>query len=123
MKVIALHEPPRGAWCGSLFHVEDDGRLTASVLIRTASFERFGDRWRFRTLAGAGIVADSDPAYEAAECRHKASALIAAAREAARVAGGARRARGLRGQPGGGSRNCKAPGVHLRGSAGGEPAG
>jgi len=36
--------------------------------------------------AGAGIVADSDPAYEAAECRHKAGALIAAAREAARIA-------------------------------------
>jgi anthranilate synthase component 1 len=37
--------------------------------------------------AGAGIVADSIPAYEAAECRHKAGALIAAAREAVRVAG------------------------------------
>ncbi|MBO9698521.1 MAG: chorismate-binding protein, partial [Sphingopyxis sp.] len=36
--------------------------------------------------AGAGIVADSDPAYEAAECRAKAAALLAAAREAARVA-------------------------------------
>jgi para-aminobenzoate synthetase component 1 len=75
MKVIALHEPPRGAWCGSLFHVEDDGRLTASVLIRTASFERFGDRWRFRTLAGAGIVADSDPAAELAETDAKIRAL------------------------------------------------
>ena len=39
------------------------------------------------SVAGAGIVADSVPAYEAAECRHKAGALIAAAREAARVAG------------------------------------
>jgi anthranilate synthase component 1 len=37
--------------------------------------------------AGAGIVADSDPAYEAAECRAKAAALLAAAKEAARVAG------------------------------------
>ena len=36
--------------------------------------------------AGAGIVADSDPEYELAECRHKAGALIAAAREAARIA-------------------------------------
>jgi anthranilate synthase component 1 len=32
--------------------------------------------------AGAGIVADSEPAYEARECRAKAGALIAAAREA-----------------------------------------
>jgi para-aminobenzoate synthetase component 1 len=45
------------------------------VLIRTASFERFGDRWRFRTLAGAGIVADSDPAAELAETDAKIRAL------------------------------------------------
>ena len=75
MKVIAGHEPPRGAWCGSLFHVEDSGRLTASVLIRTASFERVGGRWRFRTMAGAGIVADSDPAAELAETDAKIRAL------------------------------------------------
>ena len=36
--------------------------------------------------AGAGIVADSDPAYEQRECEAKAAALLAAAREAARVA-------------------------------------
>jgi para-aminobenzoate synthetase component 1 len=75
MKVIAGHEPPRGAWCGSLFHIDDDGRLTASVLIRTASFERAGETWGFRTLAGAGIVADSDPAAELAETEAKIRAL------------------------------------------------
>ena len=75
MKVIAGHEPPRGPWCGSLFHIEDDGRLTASVLIRTAAFERMDGRWRFRTLAGAGIVADSDPAAELAETDAKIRAL------------------------------------------------
>src|SRR3546814_12710718 len=32
--------------------------------------------------AGAGIVADSDPAYEQRECQAKAGALLAAAREA-----------------------------------------
>jgi len=74
MKVIAACEPPRGAWCGSLFHIDEDG-LTASVLIRTASFERVGGRWRFRTLAGAGIVADSDPASELAETEVKILAL------------------------------------------------
>ena len=36
--------------------------------------------------AGAGIVADSNPAYEQAECEAKAGALLAAAREAVRVA-------------------------------------
>lgn len=75
MKVIAGHEPPRGAWCGSLFHIEDDGRLTASVLIRTASFCRSDGRWTFRTLAGAGIVADSDPEAELAETGAKILAL------------------------------------------------
>ncbi|MFC7377363.1 anthranilate synthase component I family protein [Brevundimonas sp. GCM10030266] len=74
MKVIAAHEPPRGPWCGSLFHIED-GRLTASVLIRTAAFEREGQVWRFRTLAGAGIVADSDPSAERAETEAKIRAL------------------------------------------------
>jgi para-aminobenzoate synthetase component I len=75
MKVIAAHEAPRGPWCGSLFHIGDDGGLTASVLIRTASFERVEGRWRFRTLAGAGIVADSDPASELAETEVKILAL------------------------------------------------
>ena len=75
MKVIAAHEPLRGPWCGSLFHIEDDGRLTASVLIRTASFEFVDGLWRFRTLAGAGIVADSDPAAELAETEAKIRAL------------------------------------------------
>jgi len=74
MKVIAGHEPPRGPWCGALFHL-DEGRLTASVLIRTAGFERDGEGWRFRTLAGAGIVADSDPAAELAETEAKIRAL------------------------------------------------
>ena len=75
MKVIAAHEPPRGPWCGSLFHIGDDGGLTASVLIRTASFERAEGRWRFRTLAGAGIVADRDPASELAETEVKILAM------------------------------------------------
>lgn len=75
MKVIAAHEPPRGAWCGSLFVIDDEGRMEASVLIRTAAFERREGVWRFRALAGAGIVADSDPAQERAETGAKIRAL------------------------------------------------
>ena len=75
MKVIAAHEPPRGPWCGSLFHIEDDGRMTASVLIRTAAFLRIADRWTVRAQAGAGIVADSIPMAELAETEVKISAL------------------------------------------------
>ena len=36
--------------------------------------------------AGAGIVADSNPDYEQRECEAKAGALMAAAREAVRIA-------------------------------------
>lgn len=75
MKVIARHEPPRGPWCGSLFHLGEGGALTASVLIRTASFERSDGHWRFRALAGAGIVADSDPQAELDETDAKICAL------------------------------------------------
>lgn len=75
MRVIAAHEPPRGPWCGSLFLLDDAGGLTASVLIRTASFERSDGVWTWRALAGAGIVADSDPALELAETEIKITAL------------------------------------------------
>jgi len=75
MKVIADLEPPRGPWCGTLFVLDEVGRLTASVLIRTASFERVEGVWTFRALAGAGIVADSVPAAELAETEVKFSAL------------------------------------------------
>lgn len=75
MKVIATHEPPRGAWCGSLFVLDEAGALTASVLIRTVSFVREHGCWRWRTLAGAGIVADSDPSAELAETDAKIAAI------------------------------------------------
>lgn len=75
MKVIAGHEPPRGPWCGSLVLREGAEQLTASVLIRTLAFEQRGGRWHWRTQAGAGIVADSDPAAEAAEVLCKISAI------------------------------------------------
>jgi para-aminobenzoate synthetase component 1 len=75
MKVIAGHEPPRGPWCGSLFLIDDDGGLTASVLIRTAGFVRQRGVWHYRTLAGAGIVADSEPEAELQETTAKIRAL------------------------------------------------
>ncbi len=77
MKVIARHEAPRGPWCGSLFGLglAGDGALTASVLIRTAGFDRDEAGWRWRALAGAGIVADSDPRAEREETEAKIRAL------------------------------------------------
>ncbi len=75
MRVIAGHEPPRGPWCGSLFLRDGAGALTASVLIRTVGFWREERGWAFRTLAGAGIVADSDPVSELAETEAKIVAV------------------------------------------------
>lgn len=75
MKVIAAHEPPRGPWCGSLIWLDDQGGLSSSVLIRTAAFRRTDGLWRYRTLAGAGIVADSDPGAELAETEAKILAI------------------------------------------------
>lgn len=78
MKVIADHEPPRGPWCGSLVHIDDTGRMTASVLIRTIALWREDSRWRFRTQAGAGITAGSDPQGELEETEAKIAAIRAA---------------------------------------------
>jgi para-aminobenzoate synthetase component 1 len=75
MKVIAALEPPRGPWCGALFWAGLDGAFESSVLIRTAAFVEVGGGWRFRFDAGAGIVADSDPAGERAETEVKALGL------------------------------------------------
>jgi para-aminobenzoate synthetase component 1 len=75
MKVIADHEPPRGPWCGSLVHIDDAGRMTASVLIRTVALWRDADRWRFRTQAGAGITAGSNPQAELEETEAKIVAI------------------------------------------------
>lgn len=82
MRVIAGLEPPRGPWCGSLFRVDPDGGLDSSVLIRTAAFVETDGGWRFRTLAGAGITADSDPVAERLETEAKIAGLRRALTEA-----------------------------------------
>ncbi len=79
MKVIAALEPPRGPFFGSLFFAGSDGAFDSSVLIRTAAFERSETGgWDFELRAGAGIVADSDPASERRETETKASAILRA---------------------------------------------
>ena len=83
MKVIAGLEPPRGPYCGSLFWAGADGRFDSSVLIRTVLFEKGPDGWSLEARAGAGIVADSDPAAERAETEDKMAAIARALLEAA----------------------------------------
>jgi len=82
MKMIAELEPPRGPFFGSLFWAGLDGALDSSVLIRTAAFTEDEAGWSFEARAGAGIVADSDPADERRETEAKIDALRQALREA-----------------------------------------
>lgn len=77
MEVIAALEPePRGIYCGSLGWIAPGGeRAQFNVAIRTLAIEG-GDA---RLGLGAGIVADSVPAEEWAECLTKARFLAPAA--------------------------------------------
>ena len=73
--------------------VDFSGNLDTAIAIRTMVW-----RGEQATLqAGAGIVADSDPADEDLECRNKAQALLTAAAAARRLPPLARRSRGTRG--------------------------
>ena len=83
-QIIAELEPEtRGAYAGGVGYFSPDGNLDSCIVLRTGVVKD----GLLHVQAGAGIVADSDPAYEQRECEAKAGALIAAAREAVRVAG------------------------------------
>jgi anthranilate synthase component 1 len=83
-EIIAELEPEtRGAYAGGVGYFAPDGTLDSCIVLRTAVLKD----GVMHVQAGAGIVADSDPAYEQRECEAKAGALLAAAREAVRVAG------------------------------------
>ncbi len=83
-QIIAELEPEtRGPYAGGVGYFAPDGSVDSCIVLRTAVVKD----GVMHVQAGAGIVADSDPDYEAAECRYKAGALVAAANEAARVAG------------------------------------
>jgi para-aminobenzoate synthetase component 1 len=76
MELIGAHEGAgRGPYCGTLAWFGFDGAMDSSVLIRTAICSVDGLRWGVAFNAGAGIVADSDPAEEAQETVTKAASL------------------------------------------------
>ena len=82
-QIIAELEPEtRGPYAGGVGYFAPDGSVDSCIVLRTAVVKD----GVMHVQAGAGIVADSDPAYEQRECEAKAGALIAAAREAARIA-------------------------------------
>jgi anthranilate synthase component 1 len=83
-EIVAELEPEtRGPYAGGVGYFAPDGSVDSCIVLRTAVVKD----GTMHVQAGAGIVADSDAAYEQRECEAKAGALIAAAREAARVAG------------------------------------
>jgi len=72
MEIIEELEPVRrGIYTGSAGYLSATGDMDLNLLIRTV-LVKDGTAW-FQT--GAGIVADSDPAFEYAETLHKAAAM------------------------------------------------
>nr|WP_183955641.1 anthranilate synthase component I [Sphingobium fontiphilum] len=82
-EIIAELEPEtRGAYAGGVGYFGPDGNMDSCIVLRTAVLKD----GVMHVQAGAGIVADSDPAYEQRECEAKSGALLAAAREAVAIA-------------------------------------
>ncbi|WP_020178497.1 anthranilate synthase component I [Methylopila sp. M107] len=88
MQIIdELEKDKRGVYAGSVGYFGADGDMDTCIVLRTAVVKD----GRIHVQAGAGIVADSSPASEQAECVNKAKALFRAAEEARRFASASRR--------------------------------
>src|SRR5437870_13364667 len=73
-RIAELEADQRGPYAGAVGYLGFDGTMDTCITIRTATIVR----GVCRIEAGAGIVADSDPASEEAETRAKARALLRA---------------------------------------------
>jgi anthranilate synthase component 1 len=83
MQIIDELEPAkRGPYAGVIGYFDFSGNLDTAIAIRTMLVAPDGTA---TVQAGAGIVADSDPADEDLECRNKAAALLAAVPGARRM--------------------------------------
>lgn len=90
MEIIdELEKSKRGTYAGTIGYFGADGAMDTCIMLRTALVKD----GMMHVQAGAGIVHDSVPASEQAECENKAKALFRAAEEAVRFA-----SRGKRGQ-------------------------
>ncbi len=89
MEIIdELEVDKRGPYGGCIGYFGASGEMDTCIVLRT-SVVKDG---KMHVQAGAGIVYDSDPAYEHRECINKAKALFRAAEEAVRFATRAKRA-------------------------------
>ena len=83
MQIIdELEKDKRGVYAGCVGYFGANGEMDTCIVLRTAVVKD----GRIHVQAGAGIVADSSPAAEQAECVNKAKALFRAADEARRFA-------------------------------------
>jgi len=83
MQIIdELEKEKRGPYAGCVGYFSADGEMDTCIALRTALVKD----GRIYVQAGAGLVADSVPAREQAECINKAKALFKAAEEAVRFA-------------------------------------
>jgi anthranilate synthase component 1 len=88
MQIIdELEKDKRGLYAGCVGYFSAAGEMDTCIVLRTA-LVKDGTMY---VQAGAGIVADSDPAFEQQECVNKAKALFRAAEEARRFASAAKR--------------------------------
>jgi len=75
MEIIDELEPTaRGPYAGAVGYIDFSGNVDTAIALRTLVAAN-GKAW---VQAGAGIVADSDPALEYEECLNKAAAVLAA---------------------------------------------
>jgi anthranilate synthase component 1 len=88
MEIIDELEPDkRGIYAGCVGYFTADGDMDTCIVLRTSIIKD----GKMYVQAGAGIVADSVPESEQAECINKAKALFRAAEEAVRFASQAQR--------------------------------
>ena len=88
MEIIdELERDKRGIYGGCIGYFGAGGEMDTCIVLRTSVIKD----GTMHVQAGAGIVYDSDPASEDAECANKARALVRAAEEAVRFASSGKR--------------------------------
>lgn len=81
MQIIDELEPvKRGPYAGVVGYLDLQGNMDMAIAIRTMVATPKEEGFHAFVQAGGGIVADSDPEREDAECHQKAAALLAAAK-------------------------------------------